>query len=300
MIKEIYFVIGPTSSGKTALSVELAKKVEKGSKEKGENKKAEIVCCDSRQIYIDLDIGSGKATKEEMEGIPHHMLSVVEPGKIFTVVDYVNMALQKIKEVESRGNIPIISGGTGFYIDALMCEYNLPNVPINKELRNGLENKSIDELWEKYVALCSTPSLPRRGAGGESLELKNNRNRVIRYIEIITALGTLPPLKKIKRFKDDEYEVHIIKTNVDRKTLKERIYTRTIQRLKDGMLEEFQNIVKKYNLSKKYITAMGYEFRLMNDLFQNKIDEKTFLEEFVRQEYQYARRQDTWFRRYKN
>lgn len=292
--KQIYFVIGPTSSGKTALSVELAKKIE------GEQAiRCEIICCDSRQIYIDLDIGSGKVTEAEMQGVPHHMLSVVKPGEKFTVVDYVNMATKIIQDIFSRGNIPIVSGGTGFYVDALLYKYNLPDVPANPELRKELQEKSVNELWKTLsLALSQGDGTSALKSDVSSKELRNNKNRVIRYIEIIKTLGHLPKLEKEKRFDESEYDVRIIQTNIDRKSLKERIYKRTIQRLEDGMLEEFKNIILKYNLSHKYVVAMGYEFRLMWDLLNNKIDKKTFLEEFVRQEYQYAKRQETWFRRY--
>ena len=299
--RELYFIIGPTSSGKTALGVELAKKL--GS----EGAPAEIICCDSRQIYKDLNIGSGKVTVEEMEGVPHHLLDVATPGEKFSVVEYTKLALKKIQEIYVRGNIPIVSGGTGFYIDSVLYEYNLPEVQKDDVLRGDLESKSIEEL-RTILEQGPHPSPPPSGEGEvqtyfkkfRTKEFYNNKNRVMRAIELIKHFGYIPEIKKVERFSSDKYNLHIIKTKVSRADLKDRIYKRTVQRLKDGMLEEFTNIVQKYNLNEKYVIAWGYEFSLMWDLLNNKINKETFLTQFITREYQYAKRQDTWFRRYEN
>lgn len=308
--KNIYFVIGPTSSGKTLLSVELAKKL--GN--------AEIICCDSRQIFKDLNIGSGKVTQEEMDGIPHHLLDVATPGEYFTIVDYTKLALKKIEEIYSRGNIPIISGGTGFYIDSLLYDYSLPELPKDDTLRKELEAMSTEELRELLEQLVQLPRLASQDTPSKEGELPspnlhlkhqsylskfrtkefyNNRNRVMRAIELIKHFGHIPKIEKTERFPEDKYNLHIIKTNVSRIDLKERIYKRTLERLEAGMLEELKTIIAKYNLNEKYVRTWGYEFSLMWDLINNKIDQETFLNQFVTQEYQYAKRQDTWFKRYK-
>lgn len=296
--REIYFVIGPTSSGKTKTSIDLAKKL------KGENINSEIICCDSRQIFRELNISSGKISKEEMENIPHHLLDVVNPGEYFTVIDYVKLTQDKIEEIYSRGNIPIISGGTGFYIDALLYEYNLPELPKNEILRKELENKNILELQEilqKYIEKQSQQKNDNKNNYLEKFKEKefyNNKNRVMRAIELIEHFGYIPEITKKERFTKDKYNLHFIITQVDKKTLKDKIYKRTMERLNAGVLTEFENIVKKYNLSEKYIKAWGYEFSLMWEFINKKIDEKTFLENFVNKEYQYAKRQITWFKRY--
>jgi tRNA dimethylallyltransferase len=137
-MKKIYFVIGPTSSGKTALSIDLAKKIGK----------AEIISADSRQVYRGFDLSSGKVTTEEMENIPHHLLDIVNPGEYFSAVDFTELAIKKIEEVISRGNTPIVCGGTGFYIDSLLYDYNLPDVKQNPELRTELESKDTPELFK--------------------------------------------------------------------------------------------------------------------------------------------------------
>ncbi len=287
--KNIYFVIGPTSSGKTALSVELAKKL-------GDS---EIICADSRQIYKDLNIGSGKVTVEEMEGVPHHLLDVATPGEKFSVVEYTMLALEKIEEIYERGNIPIVSGGTGFYIDSLLYEYNLPEVQKDDVLRVDLESKNTDELKNEFNELVKNIPKTTYLEQFQTKEFYNNKNRIMRAIELIKHFGYIPEIKKVERFPSDKYNVHIIKTKVSRADLKDRIYKRTVQRLNDGMLEEFTKIVEKYNLNEKYVIAWGYEFSLMWNLLNNKIDRETFLTQFVTREYQYAKRQDTWFKRYK-
>ena len=135
--QKIYFIVGPTASGKTALSIELAKKL--GN--------CEIISCDSRQIFRDFDLATGKVTKEEMGPIPHHMLDIVDPGQEFSVVDFTNMALEQIEDIFSRGKTPIICGGTGFYVDNLIYDYKLPSVPKNEDLRKELEPKTTKELY---------------------------------------------------------------------------------------------------------------------------------------------------------
>jgi tRNA A37 N6-isopentenylltransferase MiaA len=184
----------------------------------------------------------------------------------------------------------------------LLYEYNLPDVPINKGLRKKLEPLPTKVLFAYFAKLDTkfVDKLKRSKKPNKLKEFQNNKNRIIRYIEIAEKLGSVPELKKVKRFKKNKYNLHIIKTSVERKDLQERIYKRTQERLEAGMLQELQSIIGKYKLKEKYVRAWGYEFSLMWDLLHKKINHKFFLDTFVLKEYQYARRQDTWFRRYKN
>src|SRR5580693_2616583 len=130
-MQKVLVIVGPTASGKSALAVALAKKF-----------KGEIISADSRQVYRGLNIGTGKITKREMRGVPHHLLDVVSPKKIFTAHDFVTHARRAISNIAKRGKLPIIAGGTGFYIDALVGRIVLPDVPVDEKLRARLEKKS--------------------------------------------------------------------------------------------------------------------------------------------------------------
>lgn len=297
--QKIFFIIGPTASGKTSLSIKLAKEI--GN--------AEVVSADSRQVYRDFDLSSGKVTKEEMENIPHHLLDVVNPGEYFSVVDFTNLALEKINEIYERKNIPIVCGGTGFYIDSLLFDYELPPVPVNQSLRNELANKKPDELFKilKNVYLNSIfKKIKYVFIDDEFLkkysqpDFKKNKHRMSRVIEVVSHLGYLPKLEKKERFPKDNFDVEIISTNVDRETLKDKIYKRIIERLDAGMIEEINNAKEKYDLSFEYLQGLGLEFKWVAKYLQQKITKEEMIENLNKEIYQFARRQESWFRRYKN
>jgi tRNA dimethylallyltransferase len=295
--QKIYFVIGPTSSGKTALSIDLAKKLGH----------CEIISADSRQVYKDFDLSSGKVTEKEKEGIPHHLLDVVNPGQPFSVVDYTNLALEKIQETITRGNTPIVCGGTGFYIDSILYNYSLPNVSKNEPLRKKLEKKSTDELFKilkdkllhnflektKYLFFSNTTLKKFRNP-----DHGKNKHRLIRAIEIVEEMGYIPELSKTKRFEDGKFEVHIVSTQVRREELKKKIFSRLLERLNLGMIEEIRGVKEKYGLSFEYLEKLGLEFKWVAKLLQNQITKEQLIENLNNEIYQYARRQETWFKRY--
>lgn len=279
--KKIYFIVGPTASGKTLRSIELAKQINN----------AEIISADSRQIYRDLNLSTGKITKEEMEGIPHHMLDIVNPGEYFSVVDYTNLALQKIDEVFKRGNTPIVVGGTGFYIDSLLYDYNLPEVKANQALRKELEGKDNLEMFEMLKNLDPSFALAH-----DNNEFKNNKHRLARAIEIAIGIGHVPVLKKKIRFTDTE----IINITMPRDILKLKIYKRLLERLDAGMVKEVASVKEKYNLEYKYFEGLGLEFKWISKYLKDEITKEDMIENLNKQIYQYARRQEAWFKRYKN
>src|SRR3989344_8669425 len=182
---KVVVILGPTATGKSALAVKLAKKLAR-HKWGGFNG-AEIISADSRQIYKGLDIGTGKITEKEMAGVPHHLLDVVTPKRRFTVVEYQTLAREKIAEIFSRGHLPIICGGTGFYISALVDGTVLPDVPPNPKLRAHLKKETSETLFNMLLKLD-----PRRA---KTIDPKNSR-RLIRAIEIVKALGKVPPLTR--------------------------------------------------------------------------------------------------------
>ena len=171
----IIAILGKTATGKSDLAVLLAKKWD-----------GEVISADSRQIYRGLDLGTGKITKREMKGIPHHLLDIADSKKQFSVSEYKNLADKTIGEIISRGKLPIICGGTGLYIDAVLKNIVVPEVPPNKKLRKELEKKTVPQL---FVILKKLDS--RRAKEIDA----NNPRRLIRAIEIATALGSIPLLE---------------------------------------------------------------------------------------------------------
>lgn len=293
--KIIYFVIGPTSSGKTALSIELAKKI--GN--------AEIISADSRQVYRDFDLSSGKVTEAEMENIPHHLLDVINPGEYFSVVDFTELALKKIDEIFPRGNTPIVCGGTGFYIDSLLYDYNLPDVKQDPEQRTDLESKSAPELYKILIRkLFSFPNLRfflrniKTFRRFSDLEYRNNPHRLMRAIEVVNQLGYIPALQKEKRFPDNEFTVEIINIKITKEKLHEKIYKRLLERIENGMIEEIVKVKEKYNLTFPYLEKLGLEFKWVARLLQDKISKEEMTEKLFIEICQYAKRQKTWFKRY--
>lgn len=295
--KKIYFIIGPTASGKTALSIELAKKLQN----------SEIISADSRQIYRDLDLSTGKVTEDEKGKVPHHLLDIKNPGEYFSVVDFTNLALQKISEIYSRGNIPIICGGTGFYIDALLYDYKLPEVKSDEKLRKILEQKNTEELFAilKNKLIFNLSNFRYLFANLQTLQkfsepdFRKNKHRLMRAIEIVNALGYIPKLQKEKRFNEKEYDVEIISTNVPRAVLREKIYKRLIERIDQGMIAEIAAAKEKYNLDFKYLEKLGLEFKWTAKFLQGQISKEKMIENLNTEIGQYAKRQETWFSRYK-
>ncbi len=270
--EKVIVILGPTSSGKSALAVALAKKYD-----------GEIVSADSRQVYRGMNLGTGKVTKKEMAGVPHHLLDVASPKERFTVARYVPMAAAAISDIVSRKKIPIVCGGTGFYIDALTSGVVLPDVDPNPKLRKALSSKPAGELFAMLMKLD-----PNRA---QTIE-KNNRVRLIRAIEIAKKLGRVPALVK----HDAPY--HVLKIGLDAPDdiLKARISTRLRDRLKAGMLREATKL-HAHGLSWRRMRELGLEYRAMADLLTRKITRAEFEKRLALDIWHYAKRQRQWWKR---
>ena len=177
--KKIIIILGATATGKSNLAVKIAKKLG-----------GEIISADSRQVYKGLDIGTGKITKKEMRGVEHHLLDVVSPKKIFTVSEYQKITNSAIAEIVTKGKIPIICGGTGFYIDAITKNIIFPEVPPNKKLRKILEKQSAEKLFKTLEKLDKF-----RAKDILNKNEHNSKVRLIRAIEIAQHLGKVPHLE---------------------------------------------------------------------------------------------------------
>lgn len=276
---KILVVLGPTATGKSDLAVLLAKKYN-----------GEVISADSRQVYKGLNIGSGKITKKEMRGVPHHLLDVISPRTRFSVDAWKRKTEQKIKDIVSHGKLPIICGGTGFYIQSIVDDIILPHVPPNKKLRNELEKKDAQSLFTILQKLD-----PERA---QTIE-QHNPVRLVRAIEIATALGAVPPLNKMTRGALATYEFLQIGLTLPDTQLKERIIKRLDARLKKGMLREAQKLHDN-GLSWKRMFELGLEYRYESLLLQHKISKQDFVEKLNTEIWHYAKRQMTWFKRDKN
>ncbi|MBU4536433.1 tRNA (adenosine(37)-N6)-dimethylallyltransferase MiaA [Patescibacteria group bacterium] len=273
--KKIIVVLGPTTSGKSDLAVDLALKYN-----------GEIISTDSRQVYKGLDIGSGKITKKEMKGIPHYLLDVVKPQSVFTVSQFKKKVDKIIKDILKRGKIPILAGGTGFYISAVIDNQVLPEVKENKELRKELSAWSAQKLFDKLKKLDSKRA--------KTIDAKNPR-RLIRAIEIATALGSVPILKSLGN-RVSKWDVLQIGIKADKEKLDERIEKRFYKRVKTGIVEEAQELHKD-GLSYKRMHELGLAHKYIPLYIKGKMSKQEFIDKSIREEQKYAKRQRTWFKK---
>ena len=269
---KIIVVIGPTASGKSALAVEIARKIG-----------GEVISADSRQVYKGLNIGSGKISKKEMRGVPHHLLDVASPKKIYTAAHFKIDADRAIKKIISKGNVPIICGGTGFYVDTLLGKIDLPEAKPDAALRKTLSKKSAPELFSLLKKLD-----PRRAKEID----RNNPVRLIRAIEIAHALGRVPMLAT----KVQAYETLTLGISWLKEQLQKRIHDRLKVRMKQGMLREAKNL-RAHGLSFKRMEELGLEYRCMARHLQGQLTKEEMLKQLELEIVRYAKRQMTWFKR---
>lgn len=272
---KIIVILGPTASGKSDIAVRLARKF-----------KNEIISADSRQVYKGLNIGTGKITKKEMWGVKHHLLDVTNIKKRFTVSDYKKLAEKAMGEIFDKNKTPIVCGGTGFYIDVLLGEKQIPEVPPNLALRKKLERKNATQLFAILQKID-----PQRAA---NIDAKNPR-RLVRAIEIAKTIGKTPK----HEVRNKKYEALKIGIRPKEKEIKERIYKRLIARIKKGMVEEAKKLHKR-GLSWKRMTELGLEYKHLALLLQKKISRKEFIKQLDSAIWHYAKRQITWWKRDQN
>jgi tRNA dimethylallyltransferase len=270
----LIIICGPTATGKTALAIEIA-----------ELFSGEIISADSRQVYRGLDIGSAKATSEERARVPHHLIDVAAISETFSVADFKELATRAITDIRSRGKLPIICGGTGMYISALIDDHQLPAVDPNPELRYELEQLSTETLSERLNKLD-----PERA---RSIDYKN-RVRLIRAIEIATKLGTVPKLVTRSQ-KKSEHEVLMIGLTLPKEILVERITARIHDRI-PALFEEIRQLLRD-GISADRLQSFGLEYRHGTEFVEGSINEKDFVSILTTKTWQYVRRQMTWFKR---
>lgn len=266
-------IVGATASGKTAYAIELAKKID-----------GEIVSADSRYVYKGFDIGTAKPTKEEQEGIPHHLIDIVEPEFEYSAGLYKKDASKIIQEIHSRGKTPIVTGGTGLYIDILLKNYDLPQIEANHSLRDELKQLDTEELFAK---------LKKMDAEASEIIDQNDRKKIIRAIEIIQATGKL--LKETRGIEESPYTIEWIGKNHDRKTLYARIDKRVDIMLEMGLIDETKNLLKKHGPIPNLVNTIGY--REITSYLNGNCTLEEATELLKKNTRNYAKRQLTWFRR---
>lgn len=272
MKPKIVVILGPTATGKSDIAVQIAKKFN-----------GEIISADSRQVYKGMDLGSGKITKKEMSGIPHHLLDVVSPNTPFSVVAYKKRAEKAIEDILKKSKNPILCGGTGFYIDSIINNIILPEVKPNKKLRQKLEKYSLDKLFRILQKLS-----PSRAQNID----KNNKVRLIRAIEIAKALGNIPEVQEGPR----KYDFIIIGLDIKDSILKERISIRLLKRIGLGMINEVKKL-REHGVSWRKLESFGLEYKQTALYLQSKITKKQMIENLNKEIWHFVKRQRTWFKR---
>lgn len=271
---KLIVILGPTASGKSGLAVSLAKKFN-----------GEVVSADSRQVYKEMDIGTGKVSKKEMRGALHHCLDIASPKIQFTVAQYREKALEAINKIYKKNKIPILCGGTGFYIQAVVEGLVIPAVKPDWKLRRELEKKSTEELFKELKKFD-----PRRA---ENIDSKNRR-RLIRALEIIKKTGK--PVSAL--LKQPEFDVLYIGVKKSDRELKDLIKKRLLRRLRQGMIEEVKRL-KKSGVSWKRLDDFGLEYRYVAKYLKGELTKQVMIEKLQKEIEHYAKRQMTWFKRNK-
>lgn len=281
-MEKVIVICGPTASGKTKLSIELAKRIN-----------GEIVSGDSMQIYQEMNIGTAKPTQEEMQGIKHYLLDFVSPEDRYSVADYKKDAKNAIKEIIKKGKTPIIVGGTGLYIDSLIYEIEYPNIEFDEEYRQKLEERVQNEGLEKlYEEAGEIDPLAIQKIS------QNDEKRILRILEIYHATGKTKTEQEIESRKNPiEYDYHVYALKWDREILYDRINKRVDLMLEQGLIEEVKEIIKKH---KKFPTAMqGLGYKEVVEFLRGETTEEEMIEKIKMETRRYAKRQMTWFRKNK-
>lgn len=280
---KVIVICGPTASGKTSLSVELAKKCN-----------GEIISADSMQIYKEMNIGTAKVTPEEMQGIKHYMIDIVSPTERYSVAEFKVQAEKAIEEILKKGKTPIIAGGTGLYVNSLIYNIQYNDIKIDEEYRKYLEERvekeGLQSLYEeaKKIDFEAMKSIS-----------KSDQKRILRVLEMYHQTGkTKTELEKESRKEEVKYDYKVYAINWEREELYKRINKRVDIMIEQGLIEEVENLLKKYN---KFPTAMqGLGYKEVVEYLDKKIKKEEMIEKIKMETRRYAKRQITWFKKIEN
>ena len=279
---KVIVICGPTASGKTSLSISLAKKIN-----------GEIVSCDSMQIYKEMDIGSAKPTVEEMQEIKHYLVDFVSPEKRYSVSEYKEDASKAIEEIINKGKTPIIVGGTGLYLNSLIynIQYNEMEVDLNyrRELEKEAEEYGLEVLYNRAKEI--DPEAMEKVSA-------NDKKRITRVLEIYNATGRNKTELEKKSRKEVPYNYLIFGINMERSILYDRINKRVDIMLEQGLIEEVKNLINKYSNMPTAMQGLGY--KEVKEFLDGNISKEEMIEKIKMETRRYAKRQITWFKRIKN
>ena len=279
---KVIVICGPTASGKTALSIKLAQQIN-----------GEIVSADSMQIYKDMNIGTAKPTKEETQNIKHYLIDFVNPSQRYSVAEFKKDAEKAIEEILSKGKIPIIVGGTGLYIDSLIYGIEYNEIKIDEKYRQQLENRvekeGLEKIYEeaKKIDYEATQKIS-----------KNKKKRILRILEIYNATGKTKTEQEIESKRNGiKYDYKVFAINLDREILYDRINKRVDKMINEGLIQEVEEILKKY---KEFPTAMqGIGYKEVVEYLNGTITKEEMIDKIKQETRRYAKRQMTWFKKNK-
>ena len=279
---KVIVICGPTASGKTSLSISLAKKIN-----------GEIVSCDSMQIYKEMDIGSAKPTVEEMQEIKHYLVDFVSPEKRYSVSEYKEDASKAIEEIINKGKTPIIVGGTGLYLNSLIynIQYNEMEVDLNyrRELEKEAEEYGLEVLYNRAKEI--DPEAMEKVSA-------NDKKRITRVLEIYNATGRNKTELEKKSRKEVPYNYLIFGINMERSILYDRINKRVDIMLEQGLIEEVKNLINKYSNMPTAMQGLGY--KEVKEFLDGNISKEEMIEKIKMETRRYAKRQITWFKKIEN
>ncbi len=284
MNKPLIILTGPTASGKTELSIQLAKRID-----------GEIISADSMQVYKKMDIGTAKITKDEMRGVPHHLIDIIEPWEEFNVAVFKKYADNCIDDILSRGHIPIIAGGTGFYINAVLYDTKFTEHPSDSELRKSLfdyaKTNGNDALYEKLME--TDPDY--------ALEIHpNNIKRAVRAIEYYTITGEkFSEHNNRERKKASPYNYAYFVLNMDRERLYKRIEERVDKMISQGLYDEVKELIS-LGCNKDMTSMKGLGYKELIDCYLGKVSFEEAVNTIKQSTRHFAKRQLTWFKRENN
>ena len=274
MKPKVIAIVGPTASGKTKMSIDLAKEIN-----------GEVISADSRYVYKGFDIASAKPTIEERDGVPHHLIDIVEPEFDYSVADFHDDAKKAIYDILSRGKTPIVAGGTGLYFRVLLENYDLPRVEANPELRAKLDARTKEDLLEE---LCKIDN-----KSYEKLKDANKR-RIVRALEVSIILDK--PFSEVSKEKEPEFDVEWKMPYIEsREILYDRINRRVDLMVEQGVIDETKYLLQKHGRIKNFVCTIGYQEILTYLDGESTLEEA--LDKLKQHTRNYAKRQLTWFRR---
>lgn len=285
MIKKLIIIAGPTAVGKTDISIELAKRVN-----------GEIISADSMQVYRMMDIGTAKIKEEEMQGIKHYLIDILDARDEFNITIFQNLAKKAIEEIYAKGKIPIIVGGTGFYIQALLYDIEFEN---EDEEKKTLLRKSLEEEYDTKGSDFMLEKLKSYDEEAAGIIHKNNKKRLIRAIEYaIINKKQISKHNEEQRSRKSEYDFRFFVLNMDRKKLYDRINYRVELMFKEGLIQEFKSLLARG--CKSNMTAMqGIGYKELFAYTSGELSLEEVKEEIKKDTRHFAKRQLTWFKREK-